>query len=131
MHIVIDKKIRFLLVLLSFPITLFGIEFLELIGYKCPWKTLFNIDCAGCGVTRMIKALFRLEFYQAFRYNSLFFILIVLFIIYLIYILVCKIRKINFYKLSYRELYILSALLIVFMILRNIPGLEFLKPTDI
>ncbi len=127
----LDKKYRYLLILLIVPGIILGLELIEYLGYKCPWKTLFNIDCAGCGVTRMLRALLKLEIYQAFRYNPLFFILLVLFIIYLIYVLVCKIKKKDYYKPGYRELYIISALLIIFMVLRNIPGLEFLKPTDI
>ena len=50
--------------------------FLETIGYKCIYRELFNIYCAGCGSTRMIKTIIHLNFYQAFRYNPLFFIYI-------------------------------------------------------
>ncbi len=40
--------------------------------YKCPFKLIFGIDCAGCGMTRAYKALLRLDFISAFKYHSLF-----------------------------------------------------------
>ncbi len=113
-----------LLALISLPI-------LKMIGYECPWHKLFGIECAGCGATRMIYALFRLEIYQAFRYNVLMFSLLVLGIIYLIYVFICKLRHVNYFVPGNKTLYVIAIIVILFMILRNIPGLEFLKPTDL
>lgn len=98
---------------------------------SCPWKSTFNIDCAGCGATRMILAIFNLDFYQAFRYNILLFSLIIFFIGYLIYIIINRILKHDYFKLNKNHLYLLLILVITFMILRNIPGFEFLKPIEI
>jgi len=97
----------------------------------CPWKSNFNIDCAGCGATRMFKALLKLNIYQAFRFNPFMFILFVLIIIYILYVLICKIMNIKYYKINSRDLLILLILVILFTIIRNIPGFEFLKPTYI
>ena len=96
---------------------------------SCPWKTNLNIDCAGCGATRMIESIFKLDFYQAFRYNLLLFCLLIIFIIYGLYIIICKIIKKNYYKMQNRDWLMILIFVILFMILRNIPGFEYLKPT--
>lgn len=100
-------------------------------NYICPWRKLFHIYCAGCGVTRMIESLIKLNIYQAYRYNPLFFILILLFLIYLIYILISKILKQKCYKLNSNLLWAMLILIILFTILRNIPGFEYLRPTKV
>ena len=96
---------------------------------RCPWKSNFNIDCCGCGATRMVKALLEFKLYQAFRFNPFMFILLIVGIIYIIYVLACKIIKIKYYKIKNRDLLILLILVILFTIIRNIPGFEYLKPT--
>ena len=119
---------------LNLIITIVGIINLIIVfifEIPCPWKTNFNIDCAGCGATRMVKALIKLEFYQAFRFNPFLFCLLIIIIIYLIYVLICKILRYDYYKIKSRDWIILLVLVILFMILRNISGFEFLKPTYI
>lgn len=96
---------------------------------RCPWKTNFNIECAGCGATRMLESLLKMDFYQAFRFNPLLFILLIIFIIYGLYVLCCKILKKNYYKIKERDWLIILILVILFMILRNIPMFSYLKPT--
>lgn len=114
-----------LLILYLFP------KVIELINYKCFWKRYFNVTCAGCGFTRMVSALFKFKIYQAFRFNPLFFILLIMMALYFIYVLISLSLKENYYKLNYKHVIILSIILFIYMILRNIPGLEFLKPTII
>lgn len=97
----------------------------------CIIKNLFGIDCAGCGATRMFGALLKLDFYQAFRYNPFMFSLIVISIIYLIYVIAIKLLKKKVWFPNIKWLYVLLVLIILFMILRNIPGLEFLLPTEV
>ena len=125
MNKIINKHLN-LIVIISGLINAILVYFYEL---SCPWKKNFNIDCAGCGATRMFKALIRLDFYQAFRFNPLIFSLFWLGLIYIVYVCICKLKKIKYYKIQDRDLIILLALVIVFTILRNIPGFEFLKPT--
>jgi len=79
----------------------------------------------------MFKSLLKLDFYQAFRFNPLIFSLLIVSLFYLIYIVVCKIRRKNYYKIKDRDLWILLLLVIIFTILRNIPGFDYLKPTVI
>ena len=67
------------------------IKLLEFIKFDCIYRKLFNIYCPGCGVTRMIKSILKFDFYQAFRYNPLCFILFIISIPYFIY------KTINYY----------------------------------
>ena len=119
---------------LNLIITVLGIINLIIVfifEIPCPWKTNFNINCAGCGATRMFKSLIKLNFYQAFRFNPFMFCLLIIIIIYLIYMFICKVKKINYYKLRSRDWIVLLILVILFTLLRNIKGFEFLKPTYI
>ena len=82
------KKISLILIIIILFIMISLV--LYNIGYICPIKNIFNIYCAGCGTTRMIISLLNLDFYQAFRYNPLMFILGIVFLIYVIYkLLLC------------------------------------------
>ena len=96
---------------------------------SCPWKENFDIDCAGCGATRMFRSLFSLDFYQAFRFNPLMFCLVFIGVIYLIYYFICVINHKNYYKIKNRDWLILLGLVVAFTIIRNIPIFSWLKPT--
>ena len=105
--------------------------FLKLINYKCIYRELFNIYCAGCGFTRMIESMINLKFYQAFRYNPLFFILFIIFIPYVVYQVYLYIKYGNIKKPSLKLLIILVIILFMYMFLRNIPLFNYLIPTKI
>ena len=100
--------------------------FLKLINYKCIYRELFNIYCAGCGFTRMIESMINLKFYQAFRYNPLFFILFIIFIPYVVYQVYLYIKYGNIKKPSLKLLIILVIILFIYMFLRNIPLFNYL-----
>ncbi len=51
-------------------IVLYGVMFL--FGITCPIKFLTGISCPGCGMTRAIISLLKLDFYKAFYYHPLF-----------------------------------------------------------
>jgi len=40
--------------------------------YRCPFYTLFHIPCAGCGMTRAIKAFLHFDLVAAFKHHCLF-----------------------------------------------------------
>ena len=105
--------------------------FLKLINYKCIYRELFNIYCAGCGFTRMIESMINLKFYQAFRYNPLFFILFIIFIPYVVYQVYLYIKYGNIKKPSLKLLIILVIILFIYMFSRNIPLFNYLIPTKI
>ena len=117
------KLIIWLLIGICVPIlALITAQILTIINYKCPWRYMFHLLCAGCGVTRMVKSIFKLQFYNAFLYNPLFFIFGIIIIIYYVYILVCILLNKSIIKPNKYCVIVLSILLITFMILRNIPG---------
>ena len=93
------------------------------IGIPCIFHELTGLYCPGCGATRAIAALIKLNFYQAIRYNLIIIVLLPLFIIYSLYQKKEKIPKIVFY--------IISFIIIMFGILRNIPYFSFLSPIDV
>ena len=101
------------------------------IKYHCPFLHFFHIYCAGCGGTRMILSILRLDFYQAFRYNPLLFILFILGIIYFIIMIFIYIKKKIIVVPSFYSLLILLFILLVYMVLRNIPEFSFLIPTKV
>ena len=100
------------------------------IGIPCLFHEITGLYCPGCGVTKLTFSLLELDFYQAFRANPLIFILLILAIIYyLIKIILNKLFKINITIPNY-VYYILLVITILFGVLRNIPGFEFLISVD-
>jgi len=97
------------------------------IGIPCVFFELTGIYCPGCGATRAITSLIKLNFYQALRYNMLIIILLVFSIIYYAYKYILKSEK----KLPNYIWYILLIITILFGILRNIPIFYYLAPTKI
>ena len=102
--------------------------FLNLIfnfSIPCLFNKITHLYCPGCGITRMLFSFFKLDFYQAFRYNPLVFLLLVFYILISIYNLIFT-KKIKFTE---RFNYLLLFIVILYGILRNIPGFEYLIPT--
>lgn len=108
------------LIILLILILLFSLKILEIIDFKCIFRELFGIYCAGCGTTRMIKALLKLEFYKAFKYNPVMFIYFILFGIYFIYNSFIYIKENKIKKLNFFIVIILIIILFIYMLLRNI-----------
>lgn len=93
--------------------------FHELTGYYCP----------GCGVTRMLISLLRLEFNQAFHYNCFLFVLFPIAFLYLGIYWIYWVRDKVMYKLPNIIWIILLIVTILFGILRNTDLFYFLAPT--
>ena len=120
------------IIVLSIIVIIAFVKFLQIIDFRCFYRELFDIYCAGCGSTRMFESLFNFEIYQAFRYNPLIFILLIISLIYLIiniirYVFLNKV----FIKPSKEVLILIGILLIIYMVLRNVPGFEFLQPIEV
>jgi hypothetical protein len=64
-------------------VILIGVFFLVW-GLPCPIKYLTGIACPGCGMTRALRAVVRLDFSAAFYYHPLWILLPVLGILYFI-----------------------------------------------
>lgn len=124
------KRIFYVIVGIIFTLflLLFTIKILDIIHFKCIFKKLFNIYCAGCGTTRMIKCILKLEFKKAFMYNPLVFILLIIFLIYLIYFIFIYIKTGKYVFLNYKVLITIGIVLLIYMPLRNIPAFYFLRP---
>lgn len=123
------KQGFFFLYLFLFCIVWFFL--LEVIHYECPFLKFFHIYCAGCGGTRMILALLQLNFYQAFRWNPLMFILFIIGFIYLIFMGIYYIKKKELIVPTIRVGIALLVLLVIYMILRNLDAFVYLIPTEV
>lgn len=90
---------------------------------RCPFKTLTGLDCPGCGSQRAVHELLHGNFKAAFSYNALFIIAIpyafvgILFEYFSFKYKYPKIRKFLFGRTA---IYIISATIILFSILRNL-----------
>ena len=103
----------------------------DIISIPCPFHFITGLYCPGCGITRMIKSILKLDFYQAFRYNQLLFILLPFFIIIIIDLFISIIiKKKSIYKKIPEYVWIIIVIiLIIFGIIRNI--IPFFAPTTI
>ena len=101
------------------------------IGISCLFHELTNLYCPGCGITRMIYSLINQDFYQAFRYNPLMFLLTPIFLILLGDLIINHFnrRKPLISKIPNKILYFTIVILIIYGIMRNIPYFDYLKPT--
>lgn len=124
------KRIFIVLICIFFIVILYSSG----LYIPCPIHLITGLHCPGCGITRCIVSIIKLEFYQAFRYNPLIFILLPFLISYVLYkiyiwILYKEDRLTN--KLSDYPMYILIVILISYGILRNISYFSWLAPTEI
>ena len=113
----------------------FGIICMLVVILKIPciFNKITGLFCPGCGITRMFISIIKLEFYQAFRYNSLIFIYLVFIVLSIIYIIFYKLfnkkNKIkNILKFN-KFIYTILIITIIFGIIRNINIFSYLKPT--
>ena len=79
----------------------------------------------------MFHSFIHLDFYQAFRYNPLMFILLGLGLIYLIVMLIIYIKKKVIILPSKKFWIILVVILLLYFVIRNLPGCEYLIPTKV
>ena len=100
----------------------------KLINYECPILKYLHLTCAGCGTTRMLDEMFHLNFVRAFKYNPLMFILSIIFGVYLVYAGTIYIRSGKIIVPSSKVLIGIGILLVVYMLVRNIPALYYLRP---
>lgn len=127
------KQLLFIVVILVILVFIYRFLALEYNFFiPCLFYEFTNFYCPGCGITRLLFALFDLNFYQAFRYNPLLFI----FLPFIGYCFVDSIIKFilgreDYFckKIKNRVWYILLVIILLFGVFRNIPMFEFLKPT--
>lgn len=123
----VDKSIQILIIiiLISFVSLLLGIN----ITIPCIFNKITNLYCPGCGLTRMFMSIIKLDFYQAFRYNPLVFILLIFSSLLLIFNKIYQHITHKKIKIPKSVYIILIFVVITYSILRNIPWFSFLAPT--
>jgi len=103
-------------------------------GIPCVFHELTGLYCPGCGVTRMLESLVKLDLYQSFRYNMLAFLIFPILIVCAADSIYCYIiaRSTTIYsKIPYKVLLTVLIVTLAFGVLRNIGAFDFLAPTDI
>lgn len=100
-------------------------------GFYCITNKIFGIYCSGCGLTRAAQAMLNLDFYQAFRYNALSFIILpMIFLLIIMTIWEWLFKKTNiFLKIPVWVWIVLCIVIVVFGIVRNF--IPYLQPTKI
>ena len=95
------------------------------IAIPCIFHEITGLKCPSCGITRMVTALLFGDFYEAFLYNRLMFILMPLFVFYFIKlnVIYIKNKKIVLNRADNIVISVVIVILILFGILRNIYGL--------
>lgn len=119
------KIVSFLLFLLCIYIVLKILNYFGIVIY-CPISYLTGYYCPGCGITRMFISLFKLDIYQAFRYNPLIFIYLVCLVIYIIVDLFT--HKLNKIILNKKFLIIILFITIIYGVIRNFEFFSYLRP---
>lgn len=125
------KKIVLIAFLVFILITFLLLDIFEVIGIPCPFYEFLHIYCPGCGSTRMIRSLLHFEFYQAFRYNPLLFILLFPFGGVIVAEIVYFIKNKKLFNISTKIYVLLIVIIFVYWILRNISYFNWLIPTVI
>ena len=97
----------------------------------CPIHDYLHMDCPGCGTTRMAVALIHLDFYQAFRFNPLIFILMPAMFVMVSYLMGVISFEGKCLRIYLKCVEIIGVLAVVYFIMRNIPLFYFLRPTVI
>ncbi len=93
----------------------------------CPFNRLTGLKCPGCGITRMILSVFRLDFKAAFFYNPAIFCLVPLWAaVFCAFVLLEKREKAAAaQKVKNTAVYFSIAALVIFGAVRNILPLGF------
>jgi len=98
--------------------------FVELthIAIPCPIHRLTGFYCPGCGVSRMLLSIIKLDFKKAFSYNQLLFILLPFGLFLFIESIISDIKNRTplYKKINNIVWYILIAILLIYGVLRNI-----------
>lgn len=125
------KKILKVIILILILIAYLILGKIFNIYLRCPIHEIFHVYCPGCGLTRMLLSILKLDFYQAFRYNPLLFIMLPFSLLLLFENIYSesKNKKSMYKKIPNCIWYTIIVLLLIYGVLRNI--YPFLAPTII
>ena len=94
------------------------------IGLPCVFHEITGLDCPGCGVSRMLVSLARLDFRAAFEYNAVLLCLTPALLALLAVSLVRYVRT-GSRKMSRPEtaaMWVITVILLAWGVIRNLPG---------
>jgi len=115
-----------ILVLVS-EVFLSYIMFIKKTYIPCVVKTLFNVSCPACGLTRAFRSILSLNIIKSFNYNILgfpIFIIIIFINLYLIYDVIFNRKETNvFLKKIGKHYSIIIIISLINMIINNIRGI--------
>lgn len=94
------------------------------IGIPCLFHEATGLYCPGCGITRALSSALNLDFEEAFRYNSLLFLLAPMYVAYT----AANKKKWNLFSRLIMAAMIAATLL--FGLLRNFPSFDWLAPGE-
>ena len=79
----------------------------------CPFFYLFNIPCPGCGLTRSVLAIFKLDIKSIVQYNFLGIIIVIGFIFYFLAYFFDKRNIVNTFLVKNRKMVIITAIVLL------------------
>lgn len=128
------QRLKRLLIFLGLLIFI-GIQYLLIwqiggIGLPCMFYEIFGLSCPGCGISRMLFSLLRLDIRAAFRYNAGILTALPVMAVLFIWLCIQYVRKGTF-SLSKKQNCLTIGLIIwllLFALLRNLPAFSFLSP---
>lgn len=97
----------------------------------CVFYKITGLYCPGCGLTRCVESLLKLDFYQAFRYNPLAIIYMIVLFIYFIVVRFIRKESFTISHISNKMWYSLVFITILYGICRNIDYFSWLAPIKI
>lgn len=123
-HFSVSQKKNIKTYIILFVVLIVYLLEVILVGYSipCPFHYVTGLKCPGCGITRMIISLAHLDFKRAFYYNPFLFVTgpLLLYFFFKNMLYSCGITKWNITKKDNIILYIYTAMLIIFGIVRNL-----------
>ena len=99
-------------------------------GFPCLFHLLTGLYCPGCGVSRMCLSLLRLDFASAFKANAAIFLLLPpgLFMAGWMAVRYVRTGSTRLTRVQACVFYVMIGVLLVFGVLRNLPGFGWLRP---
>lgn len=111
--------------------SVFMMEQLGYIDLNCPVWAYLKLACPGCGVTRLVVSILKMELEQAFRWNPMIFMSIPLYIYIWLHGCSSYIKNGEVDNEIQHSIMVYAIMLILFGIVRNIGIFNFLMPTKI
>ncbi len=136
---ILEAKKNFFIVFIALSILIFMFSYYPIGGEgvdfypPCVWLSLTDTYCAGCGSMRGVQSVIQGDILGVSSYNILLFLALP----YLFYsFIVVGIKAFTGYRpltilLTRNEILFIVFLIVLFWILRNIPGFEILAPNPI